>query len=79
MLNSSGVYLLRIPVCRIEGDDVAFFRAGGMVVSLWDRAKLAEDSKVEDPGGWGGITLAHNTRSPAEVDEVHARVVAAGC
>jgi uncharacterized protein len=52
------------------GDDVVFFQAGGMVVALWDRARLAEDSGVEDPGGWGGITLAYNGRSPAEVDSV---------
>ncbi len=51
-------------------DDVVFFQAGGMVVALWDRARLAEDSGVEDSGGWGGITLAYNTRSPAEVDAV---------
>jgi predicted lactoylglutathione lyase len=53
-----------------EGDDVAFFQAGGMVVALWDRAKLAEDSEVEDAGGWGGVTLAYNTRSNEEVDTV---------
>jgi predicted lactoylglutathione lyase len=52
------------------GDDVAFFQAGGMVVALWDRARLAEDSGVEDGGGWGGVTLAYNVRSPAEVDAV---------
>jgi catechol 2,3-dioxygenase-like lactoylglutathione lyase family enzyme len=34
------------------GDDVVFFPAGGMVVALWDRARLAEDSGVEDAGGW---------------------------
>ena len=51
-------------------DDVVFFQAGGMVVALWDRARLAEDSGVEDSGGWGGTTLAHNVRSPAEVDAV---------
>jgi len=51
-------------------DDVVFFQAGGMIVALWDRARLAEDSGVDDPGGWGGITLAHNVRSPAEVDAV---------
>ncbi|HST68388.1 MAG TPA: hypothetical protein VLI94_01875 [Solirubrobacterales bacterium] len=39
------------------GDDVVFFQAGEMVVALWDRAKLAEDSCVEDGGGWGGVTL----------------------
>jgi hypothetical protein len=52
------------------GDDVVFFQAGGMIVALWDRAKLAEDSAVEDAGGWGGVTLAYNTRSNDEVDEV---------
>ena len=51
-------------------DDVVFFQTGGMVVALWSRERLAEDSGVEDGGGWGGVTLAHNVRSPAEVDAV---------
>ena len=51
-------------------DDVVFFQAGDMVVALWDREKLAGDSAVEDAGGWGGITLALNLGSPAEVDTV---------
>ena len=59
-------------------DDVVFFQAGGMIVALWGRAELAEDSGVEDSGGWGGITLAHNVRSPAEVDAVLEEVAAAG-
>jgi uncharacterized protein len=49
-------------------DDVVFFQAGGMVLSLWDRARLAEDSCVENSPGWGGVTLALNLGSPAEVD-----------
>jgi catechol 2,3-dioxygenase-like lactoylglutathione lyase family enzyme len=58
-------------VTRAEpGDDVVFFPAGGMIVALWSRAKLADDSGVDDPGGWGGVTLAHNVHSPAEVDSV---------
>ena len=59
-------------------DDVVFFQAGGTIVALWDRARLAEDSVVSDAGGWGGITLAHNVRSPAEVDAVLAEAEAAG-
>jgi uncharacterized protein len=59
-------------------DDVVFFQAGGLVVALWDRATLAEDSGVEDSGGWGGATLAHNGRSPAEVDAVIEEARAAG-
>lgn len=59
--------------------DVAFGQAGGLVVGLWDRAKLAADSGVPaDRGGWGGITLAHNVRSPAEVDAVLDEAEAAG-
>jgi len=60
------------------GDDVVFFQAGGMVLALWDRAQLAEDSGVTDSGGWGGITPAYNTRSPEEVDEVIEQARAAG-
>jgi uncharacterized protein len=51
-------------------DDVVFFQAGGMIVGLWGREQLAEDSCITDSGGWGGVTLAHNVRSPAEVDAV---------
>jgi uncharacterized protein len=57
---------------------VAFFQAGGMVLALWSRESLAEDSTVEDAGGWGGVTLAHNVRSPEEVDAVLAEAEAAG-
>jgi uncharacterized protein len=60
------------------GDDVVFFQAGGIVLALWDRAELAEDSGVEDGGGWGGVTLAYNVRSPAEVDGVTEEARAAG-
>ena len=59
-------------------DDVVFFQAGGMILALWGRAQLAEDSGVSDSGGWGGITPAYNARSPAEVDAVIAEAEAAG-
>jgi uncharacterized protein len=49
-------------------DDIVFFQAGGMVVALWGRDELAADSGVEDAGGWGGVALAQNLRSRAEVD-----------
>ena len=61
-----------------EADDVVFFQAGGMVLALWGRQQLAEDSGVEDTGGWGGITPAHNVRSPEEVDAVIAEAEKAG-
>ena len=59
-------------------DDVAFFQAGGMVVALWGRGQLAEDSGVEDGGGWGGITLAYNVSSTEQVDAVIEEARAAG-
>jgi uncharacterized protein len=59
-------------------DDVVFFQAGEMVVALWDRARLAEDSCVEDSPGWGGLTLAVNFGSREEVDAVTEEARAAG-
>jgi len=59
-------------------DDVVFFQTGCMIVALWGRAELAGDSAVEDAGGWGGITLAHNVSSPGEVDAVIEEARAAG-
>jgi uncharacterized protein len=60
------------------GDDVVFFQAGDMVLALWDRAKLAEDSCVDDAGGWGGVTLALNLGSREEVDAVTEEARSAG-
>jgi len=59
-------------------DDVVFFQAGGLVIGLWSREALAEDSAVQDGGGWGGVTLAHNVGAPDEVDAVIAEAEAAG-
>lgn len=58
--------------------DVVFFQAGGMVLGLWDRAELARDTGLEDGGGFGGITLAHNVGSPEAVDAIVAAARAAG-
>jgi hypothetical protein len=55
---------------RSPDGDVAFFQAVGMIVGLWSREKLAEDSVTSDGGGWGGVTLAYNARSREEVDAV---------
>lgn len=57
---------------------VVFFQAGGVVVGLWGRAQLAEDSGVDDPGGFGGIALAYNVGSPEEVDATLAEAERAG-
>lgn len=55
----------------LEIQETAFFQANGVVLVLWAREKLAADTGVADEGGgWGGITLAHNVGSRAEVDAV---------
>jgi uncharacterized protein len=56
-----------------SNDGVAFFQAGGVVLSLYPRDALAEDASIEAEGsGFGGMTLAYNTRSEREVDELIA-------
>lgn len=58
--------------------EVVFFQSGGMVLALWGRDKLAEDSTVTDTGGWGGVTMAYNVASPEDVDAFLAMAAAAG-
>lgn len=59
-------------------DEIVFFQAGGLIISLWNRPSLAEDSAVRDDGGWSGVTLAHNVESPAAVERVLNEARAAG-
>ncbi|MGX1885287.1 VOC family protein [Streptomyces sp. NPDC055287] len=64
-----------------EAEETVFFQAGGLAVVLWGRDKLALDCGIEDPQtgeGFGGIALAHNVRSAAEVDDLVAAAERAG-
>jgi uncharacterized protein len=63
-----------------EVEETVFFQAGSIGLVLWGRDKLAEESRVDDANGdgFGGITLAHNVRSPAEVDDIIAAAGNAG-
>jgi len=59
--------------------DIVMFQAGPMIVSLWGRSNLAEDSGVEaPPAAWGGFTLGYAVRGPAEVDTVCKEAAGAG-
>jgi catechol 2,3-dioxygenase-like lactoylglutathione lyase family enzyme len=62
----------------LDIEETVFFQAGDLIVTLWGRDKLAADSGVEDGGGWGGVTLAHNVRSRGQVDRVIEEARAAG-
>lgn len=67
------------PVSGASTEDVAFFRTGGVVLSLYPRLKLAEDARVKPDGvGFRGITLAHNVREREDVDRTLETAVAAG-
>ena len=59
-------------------EDVVFFQTGGSILALWGRDQLAEDSVIEDGGGFGGIVLAYNAGSPDEVNAVTEEARQAG-
>ena len=63
-----------------EVEETVFFQAGGIALVLWGRDKVAEDAGIEDsvPDGFGGMALAHNVRSRAEVAEVLGQAASAG-
>ena len=62
-----------------SNDDIAFFQAGGVILALYPRDKLAEDAMTSPDGsGFASITLAYNTQSEAEVDEIIRNLEAKG-
>jgi predicted lactoylglutathione lyase len=55
----------------LDVQETAFFEAGGVILVLWGRDKLAPDMGIPDEGAsWGGVALAHNVRSRQEVHDV---------
>jgi hypothetical protein len=64
---------------RASQDDVAFLRAGGVVLALWGREAQIEDAGAEAVWtGNGGMVLARNLASEAEVDAAMAQAEASG-
>lgn len=61
-----------------SNDDIVFFSVGTIILALYPLDALAKDAHLEVGSGFGGITLAQNVRSPAEVDAALAAAVAAG-
>lgn len=62
-----------------SSDDITFFQAGGVVLAMYPREKLAEDAVVKlDGNGFAGFTLAFNAHSEAEVDEIIADLKSKG-
>lgn len=62
-----------------DGEDIVFFKLEGTWLALYPWEKLADDAAVAPAGsGFRGVTLAHNVKSKAEVDQVVTQAVAAG-
>lgn len=62
-------------------DGIIFFKTGGVCLALYPLEELADDVSPEYAAhcsGFSGVTLAHNTRSKEEVDEVLALAVSVG-
>ena len=60
-------------------DDVVFYETGGPIIALFGRRDLAADAQIEDDDAtFGGIALAHNVRSRADVEAVLAEAATAG-
>ena len=70
------------PKSQVGGDEVAFFKTGGVVIVLFPRASFAADADVKvndvEHGGFARISLAHNVAEEGQVDSVLAQAAQAG-
>jgi uncharacterized protein len=64
---------------RGSDENIVFLQAGGVVLGLYPRKLLAEDAMLPHAAsGFGGITLARNVASKAEVDAALEQAERAG-
>ena len=70
------------PKSDLGGDEVAFFKTGGVVIALFPRASFAADAGVDledvEYGGVPRFSLAHNVAEEGQVDTVLAQAAEAG-
>ena len=73
---------LRWPKSEVGGDEVAFFKTGGVVIALFRRPSFAADAGIDvdnvEHGRFARISLAHNVAEEEHVDAVLAEAAAAG-
>ena len=70
---------LKLPKRDEGSDNIAFFETSGTWLSLYPREALAEEVQTApESAGLRDFTLAHNVRSPEDVDRVLEEAVAAG-
>jgi catechol 2,3-dioxygenase-like lactoylglutathione lyase family enzyme len=71
------------PKSDVGGDEVAFFKTGGVVIALFPRASFAADAGVEvddvgNSGRFSCLSLAHNVAEEEQVDSVLPEAAEAG-
>ena len=70
------------PKSEVGGDEVAFFKTGGVVIALFPRPSFAADASVDlddvEHGGFSRVSLAHNVAEEEQVDAVTRRCCRGG-
>ena len=70
------------PKSNIGGDEVVFFKTGGVVIALFPRAAFADDAGVDvddvEHDGFARFSLAHNVAEEGQVDSVLEEAAEAG-
>jgi uncharacterized protein len=70
------------PKSELGGDEVAFFKTGGVVIALFPRDSFVADAGIGvddvEHGGFSRISLAHNVAEEGQVDSVLAQAAEAG-
>jgi uncharacterized protein len=70
------------PISEVGGEEVAFFKTGGVVIVLFPRVSFASDAGVDlddvEHGRFARISLAHNVAEEGQVDAVLADAAEAG-
>ena len=83
MARSKAFYLegLGWPGAEQPSDDICFIQMPGMILGLYGWDALAEDMELpvgDPPPAFRGMSMAYNTASEAETDEVMATAISAG-
>src|SRR5919112_1922361 len=69
------------PKSEVGGDEVAFFKTGGVVIALFPRASFAADAGVDvedvEHGGFARVSLAHNVAEEGRVGSRRAQAAQA--
>ena len=70
------------PKSDVGGDEVAFFKTGGVVIALFPRASFVADAGLDldnvEHGAFSRVSLAHNVAEEGQVDAVLAEAAEAG-